>query len=571
MKMSNMLMLTLREVPAEAEIESHKLMLRSGMMRKMASGVYNYMPLGLKALKNIEDIIREEMNAAGAQEFLASALLPAELWQESGRWDVYGAEMFRLKDRNNRDFCLGPTHEEVFTDIARNEIKSYKQLPVNLYQIQTKYRDERRPRFGVMRSREFVMKDAYSFDKDQAGLDLSYNKMHDAYVKIFNRCGIDAKCVAADSGAIGGSNSAEFMVKSEVGEDDVVFCTACDYAANIEKAEATPDIAQAEELLEVEKVATPDSRGIDEVSSYLNVSPKKTVKLLMYNIDGKIVGVVVRGDREVNEVKVSNAANAATDIMMASHEEYKNATGCEVGFGGPVGLKADLLLVDEEVKNMYNMIVGANETGYHLKNVNYGRDFEGVVGDFRNIENGEKCPVCGEKVSIARGTEVGHIFKLGTKYSEAMNATFIDENGKNTPFVMGCYGIGVTRTMASIIEQHHDENGIIWPLSVAPYHVSVIPVNIKDEEQMKVAEELYNSLKDLGVEVLMDDRNERAGVKFKDSEIMGIPMRVTVGKKISEGAVEFKLRAGGDNEVIKIEDVCNRVKALFEENNLKLK
>ncbi|MFR4995716.1 MAG: proline--tRNA ligase [Clostridium paraputrificum] len=571
MKMSNMLMLTLREVPAEAEIESHKLMLRSGMMRKMASGVYNYMPLGLKTLKNIEDIIREEMNAAGAQEFLASALLPAELWQESGRWDVYGAEMFRLKDRNNRDFCLGPTHEEVFTDIARNEIKSYKQLPLNLYQIQTKYRDERRPRFGVMRSREFVMKDAYSFDKDQAGLDLSYNKMHDAYVKIFNRCGIDAKCVAADSGAIGGSNSAEFMVKSEVGEDDVVFCTACDYAANIEKAEATPDIAQAEELLEVEKVATPDSRGIDEVSSYLNVSPKKTVKLLMYNIDGKIVGVVVRGDREVNEVKVSNAANAATDIMMASHEEYKNATGCEVGFGGPVGLKADLLLVDEEVKNMYNMIVGANETGYHLKNVNYGRDFEGVVGDFRNIENGEKCPVCGEKVSIARGTEVGHIFKLGTKYSEAMNATFIDENGKNTPFVMGCYGIGVTRTMASIIEQHHDENGIIWPLSVAPYHVSVIPVNIKDEEQMKVAEELYNSLKDLGVEVLMDDRNERAGVKFKDSEIMGIPMRVTVGKKISEGAVEFKLRAGGDNEVIKIEDVCNRVKALFEENNLKLK
>lgn len=571
MKMSNMLMLTLREVPAEAEIESHKLMLRSGMMRKMASGVYNYMPLGLKTLKNIEDIIREEMNDAGAQEFLASALLPAELWQESGRWDVYGAEMFRLKDRNNRDFCLGPTHEEVFTDIARNEIKSYKQLPVNLYQIQTKYRDERRPRFGVMRSREFVMKDAYSFDKDQAGLDLSYNKMHDAYVKIFNRCGIDAKCVAADSGAIGGSNSAEFMVKSEVGEDDVVFCTACDYAANIEKAEATPDIAQAEELLEVEKVATPDSRGIDEVSSYLNVSPKKTVKLLMYNIDGKIVGVVVRGDREVNEVKVSNAANAATDIMMASHEEYKNATGCEVGFGGPVGLKADLLLVDEEVKNMYNMIVGANETGYHLKNVNYGRDFEGVVGDFRNIENGEKCPVCGEKVSIARGTEVGHIFKLGTKYSEAMNATFIDENGKNTPFVMGCYGIGVTRTMASIIEQHHDENGIIWPLSVAPYHVSVIPVNIKDEEQMKVAEELYNSLKDLGVEVLMDDRNERAGVKFKDSEIMGIPMRVTVGKKISEGAVEFKLRAGGDNEVIKIEDVCNRVKALFEENNLKLK
>ena len=493
MKMSNMLVSTLREVPAEAEIDSHKLMLRAGMIRKMAAGIYNYMPIGLKVLKNIEEIVRVEMNTAGAQEFLASAVLPAELWLESGRWDVYGDEMFRLKDRNNRDFCLGPTHEEVFTDIARNEIKSYKQLPVNLYQIQTKYRDERRPRFGIMRSREFIMKDAYSFDKDQAGLDLSYNKMHDAYVKIFNRCGIDAKCVAADSGAIGGANSAEFMVKSEVGEDDVVFCTVCDYAANIEKAEATPDIAKAEELLEVEKVATPDSRGIDEVSSYLNVSPKKTVKLLMYNIDGKIVGVVVRGDREVNEVKVSNAANAATDIMMASHEEYKNATGCEVGFGGPVGLKVDLLLVDEEVKNMYNMIVGANETGYHLKNVNYGRDFEGVVGYFRKIESGEKCPKCGSEVTIARGTEVGHIFKLGTKYSAAMNATFIDENGKNVPFVMGCYGIGVTRTMASIIEQHHDENGIIWPLSVAPYHVSVIPVIIKDEAQKKIAKVLANS------------------------------------------------------------------------------
>ena len=489
MKMSNMLVSTLREVPAEAEIDSHKLMLRAGMIRKMAAGVYNYMPIGLKVLKNIEEIVREEMNAAGAQEFLASAVLPAELWQESGRWDVYGDEMFRLKDRNNRDFCLGPTHEEVFTDIARNEIKSYKQLPVNLYQIQTKYRDERRPRFGIMRSREFIMKDAYSFDKDQAGLDLSYDKMHDAYVKIFNRCGIDAKCVAADSGAIGGSNSAEFMVKSEVGEDDVVFCSACDYAANIEKAEATP--------------------------------------------------------------------------------EYKNATGCEVGFGGPVGLKVDLLLVDEEVKYMYNMILGANETGYHLKNVNYGRDFEGTVGDFRNIESGEKCPECGAEVTIARGTEVGHIFKLGTKYSEAMNATFIDENGKNTPFVMGCYGIGVTRTMASIIEQHHDENGIIWPLSVAPYHVSVIPVNIKDEAQMEIANRLYEELRAIGVDAILDDRNERPGVKFKDSELIGIPMRVTVGKKITEGEVEFKLR-DGEMEVIKIDDVISTVKSQFEKNNIRL-
>lgn len=569
MKMSNMLVSTLREVPAEAEIDSHKLMLRAGMIRKMAAGIYNYMPIGLKVLKNIEEIVREEMNTAGAQEFLASAVLPAELWQESGRWDVYGDEMFRLKDRNNRDFCLGPTHEEVFTDIARNEIKSYKQLPVNLYQIQTKYRDERRPRFGIMRSREFIMKDAYSFDKDQAGLDVSYDKMHDAYVKIFNRCGIDAKCVEADSGAIGGANSAEFMVKSEVGEDDVVFCSACDYAANIEKAEATPEKAEVEELLEMEKVATPDSRGIYEVSEFLKVSPKKTVKLLMFNVDGKIVGVVVRGDREVNEVKVANAAQASGDIIMASNEEYTKATNCEPGFGGPVGIKVDLLLVDEEVANMYNMILGANETGYHLKNVNYGRDFEGVVGDFRKIESGEKCPKCGSEVTIARGTEVGHIFKLGTKYSAAMNATFIDENGKNVPFVMGCYGIGVTRTMASIIEQHHDENGIIWPLSVAPYHVSVIPVNIKDEAQMKIANKLYDELRKIGVDVILDDRNERPGVKFKDSELIGIPMRVTVGKKITDGEVEFKLR-DGEMEVIKIEDVLEKVKSQFEINNISL-
>lgn len=569
MKMSNMLVSTLREVPAEAEIDSHKLMLRAGMIRKMAAGIYNYMPIGLKVLKNIEEIVREEMNTAGAQEFLASAVLPAELWQESGRWDVYGDEMFRLKDRNNRDFCLGPTHEEVFTDIARNEIKSYKQLPVNLYQIQTKYRDERRPRFGIMRSREFIMKDAYSFDKDQAGLDVSYDKMHDAYVKIFNRCGIDAKCVEADSGAIGGANSAEFMVKSEVGEDDVVFCSACDYAANIEKAETTPEKAEVEELLEMEKVATPDSRGIYEVSEFLKVSPKKTVKLLMFNVDGKIVGVVVRGDREVNEVKVANAAQASGDIIMASNEEYTKATNCEPGFGGPVGIKVDLLLVDEEVANMYNMILGANETGYHLKNVNYGRDFEGVVGDFRKIESGEKCPKCGSEVTIARGTEVGHIFKLGTKYSAAMNATFIDENGKNVPFVMGCYGIGVTRTMASIIEQHHDENGIIWPLSVAPYHVSVIPVNIKDEAQMKIANKLYDELRKIGVDAILDDRNERPGVKFKDSELIGIPMRVTVGKKITDGEVEFKLR-DGEMEVIKIEDVLEKVKSQFEINNISL-
>ena len=571
MRMSNMLIATLREVPAEAEIASHQLMLRAGLIRKMASGIYNHLPLGVKVLKKVEDIVREEMDNAGAQELLCSAIIPAELWQESGRWDAYGAEMFRVKDRNQRDFCLGPTHEEVFTNIVKNEIKSYKQLPLNLYQIQTKYRDETRPRFGVMRSREFIMKDAYSFDKDQAGLDIAFDKMHDAYVKIFNRCGLDAKCVEADSGAIGGSNSAEFMVKSEVGEDDVVFCTECNYAANIEKAEAKAEIAEPEELVAMERVSTPDSRTIEEVSEFLKVSPKKTVKTLIYNVDGKLVGVLVRGDREVNEVKVANAANASADIELASHEEVLRATGAETGFAGPVRLKVDLLLVDEEVSRMYNMVTGANETGFHLTGVNYGREFEGVVGDFRNVEEGEVCPKCGGKVTIARGTEVGHIFKLGTKYSEAMNAKFIDEDGKEKPFIMGCYGIGVTRTVASIIEQHHDENGIIWPLEVAPYHVSVVAVNSKDEDQMRIATEIYEELKSMGVEALLDDRKERAGVKFKDSELMGIPMRITVGKKISDGEVEFKLRTGGENETIKIEEAKDRVRAEFEKNNLKLK
>jgi len=562
-----MLISTLREVPAEAEIDSHKLMLKSGMIRKMASGIYNYMPFGLKALKNIEEIIREEMNNAGAQEFLASAILPAELWQESGRWDVYGDEMFRLKDRNNRDFCLGPTHEEVFTDIARNEIKSYKQLPVNLYQIQTKYRDERRPRFGVMRSREFIMKDAYSFDRDQESLDLSYNKMKEAYIKIFNRCGIVVKPVEADSGAIGGSGSAEFMVKSEVGEDDVVFCTKCDYAANIEKAPSTVDKSEVEETKELSKVETPNARTIEDLVKFFNISEKKFVKTLIFNADGKIVAVMVRGDREVNEIKVSNALGGVVNLNMATAEEVLAATNAQIGFAGPINIKVDTLLVDEEVTYMYNFVVGANETGYHYNNVNYNRDFTGVVGDYRNITEGELCPVCGGNITISRGTEVGHIFKLGTKYSEAMKANFIDENGKEKPFVMGCYGIGVTRTMASVIEQNNDENGIIWPLEVAPYQINVIPVNIKDENQMRVANEIYEDLRKTGARVVLDDRNERAGVKFKDSDLMGIPMRITVGKKVTEGEVEFKLRTA-DVVNVKIEEVLNKVREEFNSKNV---
>ena len=414
------------------------------------------------------------------------------------------------------------------------------------------------------------MKDAYSFDKDQAGLDLSYNKMREAYIKIFNRCDIDAKPVEADSGAIGGSGSAEFMVKSEVGEDDVVFCSACDYAANIEKAPSTPEVSEKEDLKDLVKTETPNIRTIEELVKFFNTTEKKFAKTLIYNADGKVVAVMVRGDREVNEIKVSNALGGVVNLNMATTEEVLAATNAQVGFAGPINIKVDTLLVDEEVRNMYNFIVGANETGYHIENVNYGRDFEGIVGDYRNITEGEKCPSCGAKVNISRGTEVGHIFKLGTKYSEAMKATFIDENGKEKPFIMGCYGIGVTRTLASIIEQHNDENGIVWPLEVAPYHINVIPVNIKDEAQMEVASKIYEELKSIGVDVVLDDRNERAGVKFKDSELMGIPMRVTVGKKISDGEVEFKLRTA-EMETIKIEDVVNRVKEEFNKNKLTIR
>lgn len=559
MKLSNMLISTLRETPAEAEIVSHQLMLRAGMMRKMASGIYNYMPLGLRVIKKIEDIVREEMDKTGAQEFLASAILPSELWKESGRWEVFGPEMFKLKDRNEREFCLGPTHEEVFTDIARNEIKSYKQLPLNLYQIQTKYRDERRPRFGVMRSREFVMKDAYSFDKDYEGLDISYNKMYEAYHNIFKRCGLICKCVEADSGAMGGSGSAEFMVKSEIGEDEIAFCTACEYAANIEKAPSTPEHSEKEDLKEINKIATPEVKTIDELINFFKTSPKKFAKTLIYKADDKVVAVMVRGDREVNEVKVVNALGGAIEFEMADPATVKSATSAEVGFAGPIGIKVDALFVDEEVANMYNFIIGANETGYHFENVNYGRDFEGKLGDFRKAVEGDKCPKCGKPMTVARGVEVGHIFKLGTKYSEAMGANFLDEKGESKPLIMGCYGIGVNRTMATVIEQNHDENGIIWPLAIAPYQVIVIPAVTKDEEQVRIAEEIYNKLKEMGIEVLLDDRDERAGVKFKDADLIGIPMRITVGKKVKEGNVEFKLRNSADIEIVSVNGIFERV------------
>lgn len=570
MKMSNMLMLTLRETPAEAEIDSHKLMLRSGMIRKLASGVYNYMPLGLKALKKIEDIIREEMDAAGAQEFLASALLPSELWKESGRWEKFGPEMFKLKDRNEREFCLGPTHEEVFTDFARNEIKSYKQLPINLYQIQTKYRDERRPRFGMIRSREFVMKDAYSFDRDYAGLDVAYDKMYEAYTNIFKRCGVTCSAVAADSGAMGGSGSAEFMVKSEIGEDEVAFCTGCDYAANMEKAPAAPEKIEKEEVKELKKIETPHVKTIADLVKFFGVDSKKFVKTIIYKADDEVAAVMVRGDRDVNETKVKNAIGSPVEFNLADEKTVKAATSAEVGFAGPIGIKADYLFVDNEVTYMYNFIVGANETGYHYSNVNYNRDFKGTVGDFRNAVEGEKCPKCGKPLTIARGIEVGHIFKLGTKYSESMKAYFVDEDGESKPLIMGCYGIGVNRTMSAVIEQHHDENGIIWPLAVAPYEVIVVPAVFKNADQMRIAENIYNELKKIGVDALLDDRNERAGVKFKDADLIGIPMRITVGKKIADNKVEFKCRNSKDIEDLPLDKVIDRIKEEFKKNNIEL-
>ena len=437
---------------------------------------------------------------------------------------------------------MGPTHEEVFTDIIRQEVTSYKQLPLNLYQIQVKYRDERRPRFGVMRTKTFTMKDAYSFDVDQEGLDKSYQDMFEAYTNIFARCELENSPVQADSGAMGGSASAEFMVKSEVGEDEIVFCSGCDYAANIEKAVSVNHEVCNEEMKELKEVHTPGVTTIDELAKFFDIEPGKFGKTLIYYADGKSVAVVVRGDREVNETKVANAIGGAVEFELASETTIKEVTGAEVGFAGPIGIKTDYLLIDQEVADQKNLIIGANKTEYHIENANYGRDFEGTVGDFRNVEEGDKCTKCGSALEVARGVEVGHIFKLGTKYSESMGATYLDKNGKSQPIVMGCYGIGVERTAAAVIEQHHDENGIIWPLAIAPYHVVVVPVNMKKEEQVEAAEKIYNELKDMGVEVLLDDRDERVGFKFKDSELIGIPMRITVGKDITDGKVEFKLR-----------------------------
>jgi len=565
MKMSKLFLSTLREVPAEAETISHQLMLRGGIIRKLAAGVYSYLPLGLRVLKKVENIVREEMDNAGAQELLMSALLPAESYQASGRWDVFGPNMFKLKDRNGRDFCLGPTHEEIFTETVKSCLKSYRQLPVTLYQIQTKYRDESRPRFGIIRSREFTMKDAYSFDRTWEGLDESYDKMYDAYCKIFERLGLDYIVVDADSGAMGGSGSQEFMVKSEVGEDTIAHCPACNYSANVEKAECIFVPSEKEAPKKREKIHTPNVKTIDELVAFLNTDSTKFVKTLIYTANEKTVAVMVRGDREVNEVKLANYLGVTSDdLMMAPPEVVTDATGAAVGFAGPVGIKVPVIC-DREVSNMSNFIVGANETDYHFINVNT-EDFEAEVVDVRVIEEGDPCPKCGKPITTTQGIEVGHIFKLGTKYTEALDCTYLDENGKAQTIIMGCYGIGVSRTIAAAIEQFSDENGLVWPVAIAPYQAIVVPVNTKDETQLKEAEKIYEELKAQGIEVLIDDREERAGVKFKDADLIGIPVRITVGKKAADGICEYKLRTDSESVDITFDEAIKNAISYIKNN-----
>lgn len=567
MRMKNLLMPTLREVPAEAEITSHKLMLRAAYIRKLAAGIYSYLPLGLKTLKKVENIVREEMDRAGAQELLMAALLPAEAYQASGRWEVFGPSMFKLKDRNDRDFCLGPTHEELFTQTVIDEVRSYKEYPMTLYQIQTKYRDEGRPRFGLMRGREFIMKDAYSFDLDNEGLDISYKKMYDAYCRIFERLGLDFTIVDADSGAMGGSGSQEFMVKSPVGEDGIAYCDACGYAANYEKAVCLPEKkVYPEGDFAIQKIETPDVHTIEELVNFLGCEAYMFAKTIIYKADDKYIAAMVRGDREINEVKLKNLVGSIDDLELAAPSVVRELTNAQVGFAGPVGLNIPVY-ADLEVAEMKNFVVGANETNYHLKNVNIHRDFEpSVIADIRVIEDGDVCPKCGQPIKTAQGIEVGHIFKLGTKYSDSLGLTYLDDSGEAKTVVMGCYGIGVTRCLAAAIEQGNDENGIILPVSIAPFEAIVVPVNAKDEAQMNMAEEIYNSLKTAGIDAILDDREERAGVKFKDADLIGIPVRIVVGKKCCEGIVEYKLRKAETALEYETQDAINNAIKYISEN-----
>jgi len=565
MKLTRYYLPTLREVPAEAEVISHQLMLRAGMIRKLTSGIYSWLPLGLRVLRKVENIIREEMNAAGALEVFLPAVQPAELWQESGRWNGYGKELLRFRDRHEREFCFGPTHEEVIVNLVRNELRSWRTLPVNLYQIQNKFRDEIRPRFGVMRSREFGMKDAYSFDADEKGAEQSYKDMFIAYTRIFARCGLKFRAVEAATGPIGGKYSHEFMVLADTGEDLLVVCPNCSYAANTEKAEvAGPDNPEVDIPRPLEKVETPDQRTVEEVCKFLQVPPKKLVKTLIYDTDKGTVAAMVRGDRELNPNKLMSLTNADW-VEMSAPDVILEVTGGPLGFSGPVKLKVPIY-VDREVAAMKNFVTGANEEDFHFMNTNSGRDFSAAaIGDLRVAAAGDRCAKCKTGLNFIRGIEVGHVFKLGGKYSVPMKAQFLDSEGKEKTFVMGCYGIGTGRTVASAIEQNHDKSGVVWPMSIAPFQVALVPININDEKVRQAAEELESALEKLGIEVLLDDRDDSPGVKFKDVDLVGIPLRIVVGEKtLAKQSVEFKLRWQDAKELVPVADAAQRTKEVID-------
>lgn len=566
MKASQLFYPTLREVPSEAEIVSHQLLLRAGFIRKTSAGVYSYLPLAIRVLRKIENIVREEMDRAGGQEVLMPIIQPRELWEKSGRWWVYGDEMFRLTDRHKRGFALGPTHEEIITSLVDAEVHSYRDLPLMLYQIQNKYRDEIRPRFGLMRGREFVMKDLYSFDEDYEGLDISYKKMHAAYQAIYKRMNLNFRVVEADSGAIGGNESHEFMVLADSGECTILYCDSCEYAANVEKAGCaeSDELGEAPAFKELEKIPTPGLRTIQDLTDNLDIPAYEQVKTLMYTADGEIVAAVVRGDRELNEIKLKNYLGC-NQLLMADEGSVREI--CSAGFGslGPVGLNTKIYL-DREVVNLRNFSCGANEDDYHFINVNVGRDFvPEAITDLRNAVAGDPCPTCGNPLQDIRGIEVGHIFKLGTKYSDAMEASYRTAEGEEKPLVMGCYGIGISRTMAAAVEQNYDGDGIIWPMPIAPFQVIIIPVNSKKDEQMSVAQNIYEQLIENGWEVILDDRDERAGVKFKDADLIGIPVKITIGpKSLQESQVEVKKRWEKENQLVPIDDIVEVVKSIIQ-------
>ena len=569
MRASQLLIATLKETPADAEVISHQLMLRAGMIRKLASGLYTWLPMGLRVLRKIEAIVREEMNNAGAQEILMPVVQPAELWEESGRWDQYGAELLRIKDRHQRGFCLGPTHEEVVTDLMRNELQSYKQLPINLFQIQTKFRDEIRPRFGIMRAREFTMKDAYSFHISQASLNDTYNVMHNAYSTIFSRIGLDFRAVLADTGSIGGNASHEFHVLAESGEDDIAFSNSSDYAANVELAEAIAPTVEPTEKQTLNVVDTPNAKTIIEVCEQLNITAQQSLKTLLVNADEDsptpLVALILRGDHQLNDIKAEKLEHVASPLTMASEADILAATGCAPGSIGPVKLDMPII-VDHAAAAVSNFVCGANQDGQHLTNANWDRDATAsLITDIRCVVAGDPSPDGKGELLIKRGIEVGHIFQLGKKYSEALNATVLNESGKSEVVHMGCYGIGVSRVMAATVEQNHDDGGIIWPASIAPFQVVLVPINMQKSERVKtLTESLYQQLLDHNIEVLLDDRNERPGVKFADMELIGIPHRLVIGDKgLDRGMLEYRARPSSDNQDMPVETALEELLKLL--------